>query len=177
MKNTLNLLIALLLFASCSSNDLDRETALKLIKEEKLYPKVIDQEIYTGDPVHARKVLETGLEKSGYVTVQRTRKIMEIGKPIISFTDKAKPYLLPQTQEDIESGVWRVKIADEVLEEVTGIQLLEGGKNAVVEYKTAYKNITPFSKLARFSLADNNIQKTHFSLYEDGWRMENKSVR
>ena len=172
MKNTLNLLIALLLLASCTSNDLDRETALKLIQEEKVYPKVIHHEIYTGDPVHARKVLEAGLEKSGYVTVQRTRKIMEIGKPIISFTDKAKPYVLPQTQEDKESGVWRVKIADEVLEEVTGIQLLEGGKNAVVEYKTAYKNITPLSKLARFSLADKNTQKARFSLYDDGWRID-----
>ena len=96
---------------------------------------------------------------------------MDIGKPIIAFTDKAKPYLLPQTQEDKESSVWRVKIADEVLEEITGIQLSEGGKNAAVEYRTAYKNITPFSKLAGFSLTERNTQKTRFSLYDDGWRL------
>ncbi len=172
MKNTLKLLIALFLFASCSSNDLDREQALKLLQEEKIYPKVIDEEIYTGDPTHAKKVLDAGLEESGFVTVQRTRKIMDIGKPIISFTDKAKPYVLPQTPEDKESAVWRVKIADEVLEEITGIQILEGGKKATVEYRTAYKNITPFSKLARFSLVEKNNQKARFALYDDGWRIE-----
>lgn len=173
MKNTLNLLVALLLFASCSSNDLDREKAFKLLQENKTYPKVIDQEIYTGDPAYAKKVLEAGLEESGLVAVQRTRKIMDIGKPIVYFTDKAKPYVLPQTQEDKESAVWRVKIADEVLEEVTGIQLLEGGKNAVVEYQTAYKNITPFFKLAKYSLTGKNSRKANFSLYDDGWRIEN----
>ena len=172
MKNTLNLLIALLLFGSCSSNDLDREKAFKLLQEEKTYPKVIDEEIYTGDPTHAKKVLDAGLEESGFVTIQRTRKIMDIGKPIISFTDKAKPYVLPQTSEDKKSAVWRVKIADEVLEEITGVQMLEGGKKATVEYRTAYKNITPFSKLIKYSLIEKNSQKARFSFYDDGWRID-----
>ena len=70
--------------------------------------------------------------------------LSDIGNPIISFTDKAKPFLLPVTDEDKKSKVQKVKIADEDLEEITGVQMLDGNKQAVVEYRTSYKHILRF---------------------------------
>lgn len=174
MKRILNLCLAIAFFTACSSDKLDRGKALKLIQDKKLYPKVIDYEIYTADPVEAKKMLDAGIEKEGIVTVQRTQGLMDIGEPIILFTNKAKPYLLPISSEDRKSKVQRVKIADEDLEGITGVQLLESEKKAVVEYRTSYKNITPFSLLISLKSGQTNTHKAYFSLYDDGWRLVTK---
>ena len=34
------------------------------------FPKVVDYDIFCGDPVHARKVFDAGLEEQGLVVVQ-----------------------------------------------------------------------------------------------------------
>jgi len=172
MKQLLTFGLIVLFFTACSSNKLDRDTAFKLLKEQKLYPKIIDLEIYTADPVEAKKIMESGLEKDGYIAVKRTQALSEIGSPIVSFTDKAKAYLLPLTEEDRESQIQRVKVADETLEEVSGVQMLNDGKNAVVEYKTTFKNITPFSKLVEYDLGKTNTHKADFALFDDVWRIE-----
>jgi len=172
MKKIMNLCMAVVLFAACSSDKLDRDKALQLIQEKKLYPKVISYNVFTADPVHARRMLDAGLESSGLLTVQRTQKLIDVGKPLITFTDMAKPYLLPTSDEDHKDNIQLVKIADEDFEEITGVQLLDGEKHAVVEYKTSFKNITPFSPLSRLKLNEKNIHKAYFSLYDDGWRLE-----
>ena len=59
------------LFAACSADKLDRDEALKLIQDRKLYPNVISYAVFTADPVHARRVLDARLESSGMLTVQR----------------------------------------------------------------------------------------------------------
>lgn len=158
--------------AACSADKFDRDKALKLLQDRKLYPNVISYEVFTADPVHARRVLDAGLESSGMLTVQRIQKMMDIGKPIITFTNKAKPYLLPTPEKDRKSDIQLVKIADQELEEITGVQLLDDEKHAVVEYKTSFKNITPFSVLSNLKLNEKNTYKAYFSLYDDGWRLE-----
>ncbi len=171
MKNILNLCIAALLLAACSSNEkLDRETALKLIEDSKTYPKVISYNIYISDPDFAKRVLDAGLEERGLALVKR--KLGDIGQPIISFTDKANPYLLPQSDQDKSDGIQRVKIADEAVEEITGVQMLEGDKKAVAEVRTVFKNMAPFSKLSKLDLDKGNKRKVNFVLYDDGWRVE-----
>ena len=92
MRTILTFCLITILFTACSSEKLDRETALKLLQDKKAYPKVLDEEIYTADPDDAKKILDSGLEKEGLLKVQRTQKLKDIGKPLISFTDKAKPY-------------------------------------------------------------------------------------
>ena len=174
MKKIMNLFMAIILFAACSSDKLDRDKALQLIQEKKLYPKIISYNVFIADAVYARRMLDAGLESSGLLTVQRTQKLMDAGKPLITFTDKAKPYLLPQTDEDKEDKIQLVKIADEVLEEVTGVQILEGDKRAIVEYKTSIKNVSPFSPLSKLKLDEVRVRKVKFELYDDGWRLEEK---
>ena len=163
-----------LLILSCTSDKLDRKTALQILQNQKGYPKIIEEEIYTGDPEDAKRVLNAGLEKLGLVVVQRTQKLENVGEPLISFTDKAKSYLLPASDEDRNSNVQKVKIAEEVIEEVSLVQMQDDEKKAVVEYKTFYKNITPFSVLSNLKLNEKNLNKAYFSLYDDGWRLEEK---
>src|SRR5690242_17803965 len=94
----LNLLFAcfcLLLQACDSKKELSRDEALKQIKEQNGYPKVIDFDIYCSDPMHGRKVLDAGLESAGLVNVLKTRKLGELNKQLITLTEKAQPFLLP----------------------------------------------------------------------------------
>lgn len=169
MKNLFNLCMAALLLAACSSNEkLDRETALKAIQDSEAYPKGISYNIFLSDPAYAKRVLEAGLEESGFVIVPRTRKLGDLGQPIIFFTAKADPYLLPQSDQDKKDGLRRVKIADEVVEDVTGLQMLEGDKKAIAEVKTSFKNISPFSALSKLELNKGNMRKVDFMLYDDG---------
>src|SRR4051794_23909812 len=93
--------VIFLLFQGCKSKrELTRDEALKQINKELEYPGVIDYDIYCGDPQHAKKLLDAGLETEGLVTVQRTQKLIDAGKPFISFTAKAKNFLLPTTEKD-----------------------------------------------------------------------------
>ena len=78
MKKIMNLFMAVVLFAACSSDKLDTETALKLLQDKKAYPKVLDEEIYTADPEDAKRILDSGLEKEGLLKVQRTQELKDI---------------------------------------------------------------------------------------------------
>lgn len=174
MKKILSLCIAALLLAACSNNEkLDRDIALKVIENSKTYPKVISYNIFISDPVFAKRVLDAGLEETGLVVVQQTQKLDNIGQPIISFTAKAEPFLLPQTDQDKSDGIQRVKIADETVEEITGVQMLEGDKTAIAHVNTSFKNVSPFSALSKIELKKGNTRKINFVLYDDGWRNEN----
>jgi len=161
-----------ILISSCSSEKLDREKAFQLIKENRHYPKAAPYYIFTADPKFARKMLDAGLEDDGMLKITRTQKLSEVGNPLIGFTDKAKPYLLETSEKDRADKIQLVKLADENLEEITGIQMLDGDKKAVVEYTTSYKNPTPFAVLAEHRLKEKKEKIANFSLYDDGWRLE-----
>lgn len=115
-----------------------------------------------------------GLEKEGLVTVQRTQKLGDVGKPLVEFTSKAQAYLLPTPEKDKAIHLQKVKLADEDLVEVTGIKTMEDGKQAVAEYTTAYKNVSGFSALTDINFNQTATHKANFSLYDDGWRLEKK---
>lgn len=176
MKHAISILCAaLFILSGCSNNkELSREEAMNLIRQEMHYPKVFDFEINRVDQNQARKVLDAELEAKGLLTVQRTQKLIDIGKPLIHFTDKAKPFFLPLPKGENPEKVQVVKLADEELVEVTGIKISGNGKNAVAEYTTAYKNITPFAALVNRDLEKKEGHKAYFSLYDDGWKYEKK---
>ena len=128
MKGILIICISAIFFAACTADMLDRDEASKLIREKNIYPKVVSYNVFTADPVYSRRMLDAGLENSGLIVVQRTQTLQDAGKPIVSFTDKAKPFLLPTTDEDRQDNIQLVKIAGEDLEEITGVQMLDGDK-------------------------------------------------
>jgi hypothetical protein len=172
-KLTIIFLIATILGGCNSKKELSKEEASKIIKQDNQYPRVIDYEIYCSDPVYAKKVIDAGLEQQGLVTVQHNQQVKDVGKPLIQFTDKAKPYLLPTSEEDKKTDIQKVKIADEELVDVTNIQTIEDGKKAVAEYKTAYKNISGFSALTKIN-NQSATRKAYFSLFDDGWKLDKK---
>lgn len=165
---TLFLLLACL--ASCT-NDLTRDEAAEIIKSELKFPRPYDFKVFRAEPRQAKIAVETNLEKEGFITVQRTQKAIDIGKPFIFFTDKAKPYLLNTSEEDIKREIQKVKIADEEFGEVERISV--DGNKAKVVYTTHLKNISPMA-----ALMPKQIEKTTASnkvtlvLYDDGWRLE-----
>lgn len=171
MKKVLTILTSILILASCSSEEkLTKETALKILKENQIYPKTNTYSIFITAPVFAKRMIDAGLEEEGLLTVRRTQKLTEVGEPLIVFTKKAEPYLVTQTEEDKGDRVQRVKIADEVIDQVTGVQMLEGENRAVVEYNITFKNVSPFAKLSKKDLKNNEARKVDFILYDDGWR-------
>src|SRR5690606_4854752 len=175
MKSLLFIFLAIgTLSSSCSnkSQELSREEALSLIKQDTAFPKVIDYEIYCGDPAFAKKVLDAGLEAQGLVIVQRTQKVSEVGNPLIRFSEKAQPYLLPTPDEDKSVNIQKVKLAEEELQEVTGIKMLNDNKSAIAEYTTSYVNVIPFSALVKTDFYEKGNHTAHFSLYDNGWRLE-----
>ena len=180
MKNVLFAFFSVCTLLTACSNDiknLGREEALNLLKQQTEYPKVVDYDLFCGDPAFVRKVLDAGLETQGLLTVQRTQKLSDVGKPIIQLTDKAQPYLLPTPEKDKSINVQKVKLAEEQLKEVTGIKMTDNGKSAVVEYTTTYKNVTPFSSLVNIDFSKEDTHQAYFALYDDGWRLEKKQAR
>jgi hypothetical protein len=174
MKKFVTIILFSGLFAGCSSKELSKEEASKIIQKEMPYPKVVDYDIYCGDPVMAKKVIDAGLEEKGFVIVHRTLKLGDIGKPIIEFTDKAKPYLLPTPEADKKSLIQKVKIADEELVDISGIQMNEGDKNAAAEYTTSYKNVNDLAPLVNKDYKKQETKKAYFVLYDDGWKLEKR---
>lgn len=169
----LYIFIFTLLFAACSSKkELSREEALKQIKQERSYPGVLDYDIYCGDPKYGKKVLYAGLESEGLVTVQKTQEFADLGKPLIVFTTKAQPFLLSTAEKDKVSYIQKVKLADEDIAEVTNIRT--NGNKTVVDYSTAFKNVTPFAKLTTIDLNKTKNNKAYFALGDQGWKLEKK---
>jgi len=164
------------IYASCSSSGLSREKAFAIIQKEMGYPKVSDWEIFTGDPKHAQKFLEAGLEQQGYGVVRKTERLMDMGKPYITLTEKSKEFWLPTKEEDKKYAIQLVRIAEETLVAVTGVKMLSSGKKAIVEYTTEFKKVTPFAALLPVPVTPDkaNANKAYFSLYDDGWRLEQK---
>lgn len=85
---------------ACSEKELTKDEAIKLLAKEKGYLRTMDFDIFTADPVYAKRLLDANLERDGYVTIQKTQQFSEIGNPLIGFTEKAKPFLLPVSTED-----------------------------------------------------------------------------
>lgn len=167
---TLSYLIAVvaLLVVGCGEKKLTKDEAAALISWKYGYPHVYDYDIFCGDPQHARNVLDKGLEDKGLVIVHRTLKFSQMGKmPIIEFTTKAQPYLLPTSAEDKVHHVQKVKIGEESLLEITSITTDQESKTATVIYKTQFSKLTPFAVLIPRGV-DTPWERTATFLLSDG---------
>lgn len=160
-----------LLMAGCGPEELTRPEALQILKQENAYPKVIDYPLFCSDGKIANKVAASSLVNDGYVVMAEKRSIEA---PFFTFTEKAAPFLLAISDKEREFDIQKVRLADEVLVEVTGISTDEGGKNATVLYTTRFENISPFAILLENPLKIDHSRKAYFRLYDDGWRIEQK---
>jgi hypothetical protein len=164
----------LLITIGCNNEELDKATAAELIKKEYDYPKVVDYDIFCSDPEHAREVLKAGLEHKGMVIVQHTQKLRDAGKPLIAFTEKAKPYVISTSEEDKKYNIQKVKIADEAFENIKDIAINSTGENAIVTY-TTIRNNTIFNSLFNKDLTTVKEHKAYFIRTKEGWQITRKS--
>lgn len=173
MKHIQFIFFAVILVAGCGKKELSRDEAIAIMKKERGYPKVIDHDIYTADPAHAKRLLDKGLEAEGLVVIQKTQKWADIGKPLIEFTSKSTPYLLQASETGAVPKIQKVKIADEEIADVTAI--IDRGSNTVeVQYNTVYKNITPFAVLVNYDTAKLRSRSSTFSLSDEGWTINSR---
>ncbi len=170
MKTISLLGLAIFLLASCGQSKLENDEAASAIRAANNYPKMYEYDINITDPASAKKLLDAGLEGEGWITVDKTQKLKDAGKPIVHFTEKTKPYLVRVDEK--YDNVQVVKVADMDLGEITGIQLQEDEKRATVEYTVVYKNITPFAKLMKRDMSEKETQRATLSYFDTGWKLD-----
>ncbi|TDE52692.1 hypothetical protein [Flavobacterium sp. GT3P67] len=168
------LIIAIITVIGCTTETLKDKTVIELIRKEYHYPRIIDYDIYCSDPEHAQKVLKSGLEEKGMVTVKRTQELKDIGSPLIYFTDAAKPYFLITSEDDKKSDIQKVKIADEEFGKIEDIKIWNSGKMAIVTFSSVRKN-TIFGELLRKASPIIKQHKAYFLLTQNGWQIMDQS--
>jgi hypothetical protein len=170
-------LASALLLTQCHSNTLDRETVEQLLNEANAYPNLVDYNVFCGDDVTVEKVLANGLERDGYVTAQRQHTPADIGQPLVRFTEKSVPYVLPTSDTAKSINVQRVKLADERLFEIDKITVNAEGNRALVEYTTAMENVTPFAVMLDPEMKTKQTRETYFKKTDAGWEWEKKIIK
>lgn len=166
------LFVLIIIFTSCSSEKLDKQTAMNAITREKSFPVILDYDIYCSDPEHARKIQEAGLEKEGFVTIQQTQKLIDAGKPFILFTEKAQSYLMPTAEKDKAFNIQKVKIAEEDLAKIISIKENSDTKTTVVTYTTTYKNVTPFAVLLNKDFKAPKEHTANLLMHDGSWQIQ-----
>lgn len=149
MRAKILILIICIFVTACSKKELTKDEAMVLLAKEKGYPRTVDFEIFTADPAHAKKLLDANLENDGYVSVQRTQKLGDVGNPLVTFTEKSKPFLLPVSDEELKVSVQKVKIADENILEIESITEDRNAGTVEISYTASYTNATPFAVLVK----------------------------
>lgn len=172
MKKLILPVLSILLITACSEEKLDERKAFHLIEQSRQYPKLIAYTINAADPNQVSKLINSGPVNNGLITIEEPHSLGEMGNTLITFTEKAAPYLLPLTSQDSLRGFRRVKIAREQLSGVSGIKLLDDGKNAFAEYQTVYKNVSPFSVLVPADFKKKKTHKAYFFLKDSHWQLK-----
>lgn len=172
MKKLILPVLSILLITACSEEKLDERKAFQLIEQSRQYPRLIAYTINTADPNQVGKLINTEPVKSRLITIEEPHSLGEMGNTLITFTEKAAPYLLPPTSQDSSRGVRRVKIAREELSGVSDIKILNEGNNAFAEYQTVYKNVSPFSVMLPGDFKKKKSHKAYFFLKDSHWQLK-----
>ncbi len=172
MKKSLLIFFVAIIITGCGSKQLDKQVAFDVIKKSLNYPRVLDYDIYCSDPQYARKIEEAGLDKQSLATVLQTQKLSEAGKPLIQFSPKAQAYLLPTPEKDKALGIQKVKLAEEDIVEITSIVDDKSSNTKMVEYRTAYKSVTPFAALVNQEFTATKSHKAYLSIQDGSWQIE-----
>ncbi|WP_281234826.1 hypothetical protein [Flavobacterium gelatinilyticum] len=174
MKTLLKIIpLLLFLFISCQNKELDFKTAENLIITKYKYPTVIDFEVFCSDPIHARRMLDFGLEEKGLVKIMETREFKDRDKPLIEFTAMSKYFLLETTLEERESKIQKVKIGTRKFDKIILITAeTSDNRIAVAEYNVKY-DMNAFGVLWP-GLPAEKKEKAYFIFSDNGWQIIEK---
>ena len=172
-RSIIILMMTGVVFISCGKDELTKEKAILIIRQNQAYPIVLSREIFCGDPEQARILLNAGFEKEGLVKINKNLHYSELGsKAFIEFTPSAVPFLLPTSEEDRKIKVQNVKIAEEDFERIERIYAEPTLGITVVEYSTVFNKVTPFFRLNKdLEVSRKNKRKAEFKLTDNGWEL------
>lgn len=168
IKNTL-LLITSLLILSCSDK-LDRDKASEIIIKHYEYPNT---ETVTIPTYIKYSKLFSDLQKD-IADSLLTQEISGRGFGVygimqatvhLELTEKGKKYVDDTTDNS-------VILNERVFKEITGIKFLDKETKAIIDFTAIRKNITPFGEHRDYKDGDEVKYSIPFSLYDDGWRIE-----
>lgn len=174
MKTLLKVVpVLLLLFISCEKKELDTKTAENMIIKKYKYPSVIDFEVFCSDPIHARRMLDSGLEEKGLVKIMKTRELKDRDKPLIKFTALSKNFLLETTSEEKEFKLQKVKIGTRKFDKIIQITAeTNDNRIAVAEYIVKF-DMNEFGVLWP-GLPAEKKEKAYFIFSDNGWQLIEK---
>lgn len=174
MKSILRILPLLsLLLICCQNNELDAKKAESVIVKKYKYPAEIDFEVFCNDPVHAKRMLETGLEEMGLVKIMKIREFKDRDKPLIEFTAVSKPFLSKTTSEEKEYKIQKVKIGARKFDRIIKVTVETTDKRiAVVEYNIRF-DMNEFGVLWP-GLPAEKKEKAYFIFSDNGWEIIDK---
>ncbi|UCS95215.1 hypothetical protein KZP23_09495 [Echinicola marina] len=174
MKKLSFLFITIGLITGCNTTTTpEKDTVLKIINEELHYPRIIDYEIFCSDPAYAKKLLDLELDKADMVTIQKTQKLKDIGSPLISFTETARPYLIETGDREKELDIQKVKIAEETISHIDlgSINETDGKTSIPITYTVTCTNITPFSVLMKRDFSKPKSHSATLVFINGKWRL------
>lgn len=177
MTRVVNCCLFLSVVALGACSDFDRDDVEKILADEKVYPLTLDHKMFCDNETSVKEVMESNLINDGFVTGQLKHTPEDLGKPLISFTSKAQPYLLP-TNDTLKSFfIQRVKVAEEVFLQVSKIEINPAGNRAVVDYTTDVVNLTPFAVLYQQEVKGEKKRRTFFTRKENQWTWDGKIIK
>lgn len=166
------LTVVILIITGCQPKKLDEKLATAIILEKNHYPTIVDHNIFCNDPVHAYTIFKSGLVEKGFVKVLQSKKFGDTTS-FVSFTDAAKPYLLPTSKDDKRYKIQRVKVANEEFGAIAAIRIMSSDNKAIVTYNTVRrKNV--FAVAVKNGLRDTLNYEVYFIRNDDGWKIMDK---
>jgi len=176
MKNMrkLSIFLSALFLFGCAKADLSQEEATRLIEKDNAYPRVATEIIFCGDVVQAKRILDLGLENEGLVNIIKTKQASQIAAPWVSFTEKAKPYLMATPDEDLKYQRQHVRIGDMKFKGIIGVTTTEDGRTAKVVYNIVYSNLSPFAKIFKVDYKKPVKMTAYFANDGAKWRLLKK---
>lgn len=180
-------LLLFTLLACHDSKNLDRDRVKEILINNNHQYDTIMANVLIDNPFAAQDLKKYALDKKGYCLLNSDPKVHE---NTIVFTDKAKPFLMGQPKL-VSSSSFRVfdreqtrvqKVATFIfkVDQVTGIRFNTGKDKAVADITYTVDATTPFLPLDSVlyeKYKQNGLSlSVPFSLYDDGWRLDNKPL-
>lgn len=168
------LFLICLTLAACG--DLNENRVEQILAERETYPKPVESTVFCNDGATVKKVTEVGLVRDGFVTTPE-HTAEDVGKPLIYFTDKAKPYLLATSDTLKSFDAQKVRVATEHFLRVLNIEINPSGNQAVVDYLTRMEDQTPFAVLYPQDISGEQRRRTFLLHTAEGWQWNGKIIK
>jgi len=167
----------LLSIALTSCSDLSSSDVETLLTDAKVYPLNVEYKMFCNGDEYVQEVIKKKLVENGFVTAQIKHTMQDMGKPLIYFTDKATPYLIPTSDTLKSFDIQRIRMAEEVFLHVQNIEINPSGNKAVVDYSTKIVNPTPFIVLYDEEVEGEKKRRTFFTRKDNKWTWDGKIIK